>query len=367
MFVPGLPSAALEFNASIPAMQMTISLYIFGLALGQLIYGPLSDAYGRRPILLIGLGIYTVSGILAAMAPSVDFLIFTRLLQALGGAAGLVLGRAMVRDTTIADEAVAKLAVMNLMIMIGPGLAPVIGGLLSAHVGWRSIFVLLASIGLIAWIFSYRLLTETGHPGEKLDVAIFINDYKTLLSNRSFMGFALGGSLTTTTMYSFVSAAPFIFVTDLHATLTEVGVYLSSLILGIALGNTLTGRLIRKVNPNTLLKYGIFIIGVSASALLFIVYVDALTIVRTVGLMMLFTFGVGMSSPIAMTKAISVNPLLTGSASGLYGFIQMSIGALSIVFVGLGKDPAIATGLILTAGAVLGSLAFQFAIRKTQP
>src|SRR5450830_1152291 len=102
MFVPGLPSAALDFHSSMPIMQMTISLYIFGLAVGQLIYGPLSDAYGRRPVLLIGLGIYTVAGVLAAVAPSVHFLIFTRLLQALGGAAGLVLGRAVVRDTTIA-------------------------------------------------------------------------------------------------------------------------------------------------------------------------------------------------------------------------------------------------------------------------
>ncbi|HEY0268108.1 MAG TPA: MFS transporter, partial [Methyloradius sp.] len=304
------------------------------------------------------------SGILAAIAPSVHFLIFTRMLQALGGAAGLVLGRAVVRDTTIADDAVAKLAVMNLMIMIGPGLAPVIGGLLSAHVGWRSIFVLLASIGLIAWIFSYQLLTETGNPSGKLGVERFVNDYKILLKDRSFMGFALGGSLTTTTMYSFVSAAPFIFVTDLHATLPEVGFYLSSLILGIALGNMFTGKLIAKIDPNTLLKCGNLVIGMSAAIFLLTVYFDALTIVRTVGLMMLFTFGVGMSSPIAMTKAISVNPSLTGSASGLYGFIQMSIGALSIVFVGLGKDPAIATGLILTIGAILGQMAFRVAIRK---
>jgi len=364
MFVPGLPTAALEFHAGMPVMQMTISLYIFGLAIGQLIYGPLSDAYGRRPVLLVGLGIYSVAGILAAIAPSVHFLILTRMLQALGGAAGLVLGRAVVRDTTIANDAVAKLAVMNLMIMIGPGLAPVIGGLLSVHLGWRSIFVLLATIGFIAWVFSYRLLTETGNPVGKLRIETFINDYRILLRNRSFMGFALGGSLTTTTMYSFVSAAPFIYVTDLHASLPEVGFYLSSLILGIAFGNMLTGWLIAKTNPNTLLKCGNLIIGLSAIVLLLTVYFDALTIFKTVGLMMIFTFGVGMSSPIAMTKAISVDPSLTGSASGLYGFIQMSIGALSIVFVGFGKDPAIATGIILTIGAILGQVAFKFALRE---
>src|SRR3954454_23593720 len=128
MFVPALPSAAVDLGASVAAMQTTISLYILGLAFGQLVYGPLSDRFGRRPTLMLGLALYTAAGLAATLAPGVGALIAARLVQALGGCAGLVLGRAMVRDTAEAKDAVRRLALLTLMMMAGPGVAPLIGG-----------------------------------------------------------------------------------------------------------------------------------------------------------------------------------------------------------------------------------------------
>jgi DHA1 family bicyclomycin/chloramphenicol resistance-like MFS transporter len=158
IFVPALPIAAKSLGAGIGAMQMTVSLYIFGLAVGQLVYGPLADRYGRRPVLLFGLGLYCVAGLAAAVAPEVHSLIAARLFQAVGGCAGLVLGRSIVRDTAEPQEATRRLALMNLMVTIGPSLAPLLGGALATALGWRSIFYALFALGVIGFLFTWRLL-----------------------------------------------------------------------------------------------------------------------------------------------------------------------------------------------------------------
>ena len=147
MFVPALPDAAQRLGVDAATIRMTISVYIFGLAVGQLVYGPLSDVFGRRPTLLVGLALYTAGGLAATLAPSAGVLIAARLVQAAGGCAGLLLGRAIVRDTAGSNDAVRRLALMSLMTMVGPGLAPLVGSLLAAAWGWRAIFVVLTALG----------------------------------------------------------------------------------------------------------------------------------------------------------------------------------------------------------------------------
>ena len=164
IFVPALPEAARDLGASVGGMQMTVSVYIMGLAVGQLAYGPLSDRFGRRPVLMAGLTLYALAGLAAAFAPDVHSLIVARLLQALGGCAGLVIGRAIVRDTALPQEAARRLAMMNLMVAIGPGAAPLVGGALASSLGWRSIFFALALLGIVNLLFSWRLLPESKAP-----------------------------------------------------------------------------------------------------------------------------------------------------------------------------------------------------------
>ena len=197
MFIPALPDAARQLGSSNGQMQQTITVYIMGMALGQLIYGPMSDALGRRPVLLAGLSIYTVASLLAFMAPSTDMLIGARLLQALGGCAGLALGRAIARDTATPENAVGSLALLNLMMMIGPGISPSIGSGLDAVFGWRSIFAALALMGLVTAIWVWRLLPETGRPTGQLNWRTVRTDYRTLLGSPQFLGFAIGGGGAT--------------------------------------------------------------------------------------------------------------------------------------------------------------------------
>ena len=362
MFVPALPDAARALGVDRAAMQMTITIYILGLAFGQLIYGPLSDALGRKPMLIIGLGLYALSGLAAALAFSVQMLVAARLFQALGGCAGLALGRAIVRDTAKADEAVKDLALLNLMMMIGPTLAPVVGSVLTATFGWRSIFVLLAALGGITLLYTWRRLPETARSARKTSARALMHDYGRLLRSPSFLGFALGGGASTTSFYGFIVAAPFIVSVQLHRPQHEVGLYLGMLVVGMLLGNALTRRLAGRVRTERLLIVGNAVSVVSGLMLLAIVLSGKLTVAFAIGLMFFFALGAGTVSPAALTKALSVNSRVVGSAAGLYGFTQMTIGALCTYMVGFGGDPALAAAMVVTAAAMLGQVGFWIGI-----
>jgi MFS transporter, DHA1 family, multidrug resistance protein len=364
MFVPALSDAARDLGTGVSTMQITISLYIAGLAVGQLIYGPLSDAFGRRRLLLGGLVLYTAGGLAAAFSDGVYGLIAARLLQALGGCAGLVLGRAIVRDTSGTRDAVSRLALLNLMIVIGPGLAPIVGGYMVEHVGWRSIFLVLAGLGAVAFACCAWLLEETGQPTGEISASIFVSDYRALLRSPIFLGFALGGGCATTALYGFLAAAPFVFINELHRPATELGFYLAILMFGMSAGNALSARLVRQVQVEKVLLIGNTISLLGAAGLLLIALTGHMSVAAVVGLMLAFTIGAGASSPVALTKAISANPHLTGSAAGLYGFSQMAVGAAATALVSLGRDPALAAGVVLTLMSVVARVSFSMAIRK---
>ena len=237
IFVPALPEAAHALNASMASMQLTMSVYIMGLAFGQLVYGPLSDRFGRRPVLMAGLVLYAGGGLAAALVPDVHSLIVARLLQALGGCAGLVIGRAIVRDTALPQEAARRMAVMNLMVAVGPGAAPLIGGALASSLGWRSIFFALALLGIVNLLFSWRLLPESKAAELDRKGSSLARNYGRLLASPAFLGYAVGGGCATTSMYAFIGASPFIFAHQLHRPDYEVGIYPAIVLAGVWLGS----------------------------------------------------------------------------------------------------------------------------------
>lgn len=364
MFIPALPDAARQLGSSNGQMQQTITVYIMGMALGQLIYGPMSDALGRRPVLLVGLCLYTLASLLAFMAPSTDMLIGARLLQALGGCAGLALGRAIARDTATPENAVGSLALLNLMMMIGPGISPSIGSGLDAVFGWRSIFAALALMGLVTAICVWRLLPETGRPTGQLNWRTVRTDYRTLLGSPQFLGFAIGGGGATTSLYAFIAAAPFIFIEQLHTSKAEVGLILGLLMGGMALGNVLARQLIQRVSLDKLMLGGNLLSLGCAGALLALTLAQQLNVVLAVSLMTLFTIGSGMTSPAALAKALGVHPNLTGSAAGVYGFSQMAVGGICTMAASVGDNPSLSAFSVLFIAGILGQLGFRFALSK---
>ncbi|SAI29504.1 MFS family transporter [Bordetella ansorpii] len=363
IFVPSLSMAGKDLHAANSAMQMTVSLYILGLAGGQLIYGPLSDRYGRRPILMIGLAIYTVSGLAAALAPDAYALIAARLFQALGGCAGLVLARAIVRDTATQDNAAKRLALMNLMVTIAPALAPIIGAALAGALGWRAVLGALCLLGAGNLVLVWRLLPETGPVAAQVSARTLGRDYLQLLGSRPFLGFAVGGGCATTSMYAFIASAPFIFVDQLHRPAQEVGIYLAILVSGVWLGSALATRVIGKLPIERVMMGGNLISVASAFAMLGIVLAGLASVPGLVVPMFLFTVGAGLASPAALTLAVSVNPKVIGSASGLYGCTQMAMGAICTALAGLGGSPEVAAAVVLAGAGAVSQLAFWIALR----
>jgi DHA1 family bicyclomycin/chloramphenicol resistance-like MFS transporter len=330
---------------------------------GQLVYGPLSDVFGRRPTLLAGLALYTAGGLMATLAPGVGVLIAARLVQAAGGCAGLLLGRAIVRDTAESNDAVRRLALMSLMTMVGPGLAPLVGGLLADWFGWRAIFVVLTALGVLNFTVSWRLLPETGTPSGRISAGSVARDYRALLGSPRFLGFAVGGGCATTSFYGFIAAAPFIFINELHRPIREVGVYLGLLVVGVSIGNILASRLVGRLTIERLLIAG-NVLSIAAAAVVLAAFLALRPGVFVIeALMIVYCVGAGICSPAVSTLSISVDPRLTGSAAGLYGFLQMTIGAACTTLAGLGHDPAVAACTVLVGASLLAQASFRVALR----
>lgn len=277
--------------------------------------------------------------------------------------AGLVLGRTIVRDTAASREAAQRLALMNLMVTIGPAIAPLLGSALVSTLGWRSIFFLLCAFGVANLIFAWRLLPETGPTTSNANGAAFLRHCLQLLGSPTFLGCTIGGGCATTAMYAFIAAAPFIFVNQLHRPPHEAGIYLAALVSGVWLGSALAIRLIARVAMVRLLIRANMMSVLAAFVLLSAVLTAHLTVALALGCMFVFTVGVGIAGPPALTQAISVNPRVIGSASGLYGFTQMAVGRLCTALAGLGHDPALAAASVLAMAGLVGQLSFWTALR----
>ncbi len=362
IFVPALPLAAKALGAPTHAMQLTLSTYIAGLAIGQLIYGPVSDRYGRRPVLIVGMLIYTAASLAAYFAPTIETLIVARLFQALGGCSGLVLGRAIVRDGASGAEAARKLSLMNLMTMAGPGLSPLIGSALAETTGWRSIFLVLTLLGLANLVLIHALLRDRpiDHGNGARQVA---RNYLALLRSRAFLGYTIGGGCATTALYAYIGAAPFIFVNQLHRPTYEVGVYLAINVVGVWFGSLAASRAVFRMPTSRVMIIGNLISCAAATLFLAAALTGRLNVAFAVVPMLLFSFGAGLASPAALTEALGVNPHAAGSASGLYGAAQMAIGAVCTALGGLGGNPMLAAGFVLFGAGMVAQTAFWFANR----
>ena len=366
IFVPALPVAGAALNASAASMQQTITLYVIGLALGQLIYGPVSDAVGRRPALLLGLAVYLSAGVMALFAPTLEWLLVARLLQALGGAAGIALGRAIVRDTAQPLRVTRDLALLNLLTLAGPGLAPIIGAYLADHFGWRAIYVFLVAIGSAMLVCTWRLLPETNSQLRPLRVGSIGRDYRQLLGHPGFAGYMLGGACITSALYPYLASVPYIVHGQMGLPISAIGWFAASTIVGARLGTFLTRRLSSRWPAERFLLLGAGLGLVMATTLLGFHALGALTPGWLLAITITMTFGAGFASPAALGSALSVMPTLAGSAAGLYGFGQMAMGAIGTLLVGHGDDPVVSCAVtqICITGLALASFRFAAAARK---
>jgi MFS transporter, DHA1 family, multidrug resistance protein len=252
------------------------------------------------------------------------------------------------------------LALMNLMVTLGPAIVPMLGGALAATWGWRSIFVVLAALGFCLIVLAWRLLPETGGRDGNADLQTLGRNYRSLFLSPEFCGFALGGGCATTAMYAFIASAPFIFTRPLHRPAHEVAFYLPVLIAGVWLGSALTSRLIAKLPLARVLVGDNLLSVVAAFVLLGATLLGALTVAITVASMFrLHAWGWRRISGSADTGG----QRHIGWASGLYGFAQMAVGAGCTALAGLGSDPALAAALVLSGAGIIAQLSLWAALR----
>lgn len=365
MFLPALPALRADLGADPAVAQLTVSLALFIFGAAMLAWGPLSDRFGRRPPLIAGVLVYTVGNMVCATAPTIEVLIAGRALNALGGAAGMVLTRAMVRDVEAPERVASTISLLTVGQIVPPMLAPAVGGLVTDAFGWRMNFVVLLLVNVVSTLFVLRLPeTHTGR-GAVTGLAALGGSFLRLLRIRRFNGFAGFGAATISTYFAFIAGAPLVAVGTLGLSPSEYGVLFIVISLSFMGGNLVSARLSTALGVDRMVVGGGLVTLLGAAAGLALAATGVWTVPALFGPAMVIAFGNGLSLNNAQAGAMAVDARFAGAAVGLTGFLQMTAGAAMTQVVGLTDDgsplpmTAAMTGagvlaLLLYAGANLG-------------
>ncbi len=361
MYLPSFPDLARDMHASESAVQLTLTATVIGLAIGQLIAGPISDAVGRRRPIILGLGGWALISLACAFAPSIVTLTGLRFAQGLAGSAGLVVARAVVRDLAEGDQLARAFARLMLVVGVVPILAPTLGGLLLRTTGWRGLFIVLGSVGLVMTLVVSLVLQES-LPAERRRTAGLpesLRSYRSLLRDRAFMGSALVVAFTFAALFSYVSASSFIFRDVFGLSPSAFGLVFGANSVALVCGTQLTGGLSGRVGQRRLLGIGLGVATLAAAVLLGDALLPGVGFFGVAGPLWLMVFGVGMAMPMASSQAMMLHPERAGAASALLGLFQFSVGGLLSPLVGAaGTSSVLPLGLLCVASLLVAVAIF---------
>jgi MFS transporter, DHA1 family, multidrug resistance protein len=355
MLVPALPVLASVFGRDISIAQMTVSLYMVGIACSQIVMGPLSDRFGRRPVLLAGLGLMVAASAACIFAETLPQLIAARFLQALGGATGMVVSRAIIRDLYSRERISAMISLVIAVMMIAQMLSPLTGGLLETTFGWRSIFYVVTITSLIIAVAIALTLPETRR--DRTEAGGFRGDVGRLMTSRAFIGYMLCQVLASQIIFTFAGGGPYVVVTQMGRSSAEYGAWFASTGFAYLIGNLFCVRFAPRHSLERLIWFGLALQFLGA--LLNLVWgIAGLNLAPSwlFGTQMLVMFANAFVMSNSAAGAISVRPEAAGTASGAMGFLQMGIGALFSQF-GAWLGGHFATPVALNAAIVVLSAA----------
>jgi DHA1 family bicyclomycin/chloramphenicol resistance-like MFS transporter len=341
IYAPSLPSMVEFFGTDAASVQMTISIYMASFAVGQLIYGPLSDRFGRRPVLLGGLTIFVVTTVMIIVAPSivrsVDLVIVGRGLQALGACSGPVVARAIMRDLYSREETAKVMAYIALAMGLAPAFAPVLGGYLEVWFDWRASFVVVLVFAAAVLLVALKMPETNKHRAVNAAERpiTLITNYGMLMRSRAYWGFVSVGSLVFGGMFAFMVGVPFVVIEVLGYSPSTYGWLSVSGIIGYMAGSGVASRITDRIGVDRMVPIGVTIVGLGGALFLALGLGGFLNIYSLFGPLMLMAFGMAILFPSTLAGSVSVFPRIAGAASALYGFIQMLTAALTISIVGL--------------------------------
>lgn len=342
MYLPALPTMQREFATDGSQMQLTLAAFFAAFALGQLFYGPLADRFGRKPPLYASLGLFILASLGCALATSVEMLIALRFLQAFGACAGVVIARAIVRDSFDSAEAARMYAAMMLVMGVAPMVAPILGGQLLHYAGWHAIFLTLAVYGSLCLWAMHRNLPETLDAGNRqpLILARTLKAYGSLLMQHRFRGFALTSSISMAGLYAFIAVSPFVFIQHFQVPAAHFGWIFGGNAFWLILASQLNGRLVRRFQPLPLLKTSLLIQTLAGLALLWVGWTGVGGLWLLLPPMFIYTGCLGFVLPNATILAMEPYKAQAGTASALYGTIGSLSGAIasSLVSALQGQD-----------------------------
>lgn len=330
LYLPALPEIGRAMQADAASVQFTYTSYLIGFALGQLVYGSLSDRFGRRPVLLVGLGVYFVSCILCFFAWDIDVLIAARFVMGMGACSGPVLGRAMVRDIFGRERSAKMLSYMGTVMGLIPAVAPLIGGYITATFGWQANFVFLFIFAAITTVGTVLLLHETNQwrDPDALKARRLVGAYKTLLCNRSFMAYTMAVTFGFGAFTAYISNISYVLIDQLKVPVEDFGYYFIFIVAGFMLGTVIGGRMTGRLGIPRITLYGIFIMVAAASVYAALALAGAVNVFSVIVPAAVMLIGLGLVFPNGMAGAIGPFYNMAGTASALLGFIQMGTGAV---------------------------------------
>lgn len=345
-YLPSLPSIARYFAVGEPQAQLTLSAFLAGFAVAMLIYGSLSDRFGRKPVLIGALIVFTLASIGCALANSIEQLIVLRTLQAVGAGAGPVICRAVVRDVYGAGGASRILSYLAAAMALAPAVGPIMGGFLEDSFGWRSIFWVIALYGAVGLVATTLSLPESHPPANRVahGPLTMLLTFGMLLRHRRYVGFVLCQTFSYSGIFCFISGSSFVFINILGVAPKHFGWCFAVFVIGYMIGTILSARLTHRIGIDGMVRLGSSI-ALAAALLLVGVTLVQQSIPGLLIPLALYMIGIGMASPNSQAGAIGPFPKAAGAASSLLGFLQMSVAA--------------------GAGAVLGHLAARTALPMT--
>jgi DHA1 family bicyclomycin/chloramphenicol resistance-like MFS transporter len=366
IYLASMPSMGLALSTTPERVQLTLSLYMYGWGISQIFIGPLTDRYGRRPVLLAGLGLFVAASIACAAAGDIHTLIGARIGQALGMSAVAVVPRAVVRDIYTGNAAARVLSLMGIVLGIAPVVAPIIGSHLHVWFGWRANFVFVAGYGAIALACVAVALPETSRTRDRLATAprvIFAN-YARLVRSRAYLGYTLVAAFSSCGLFAFLAGSAFVFVSVMGTGEQGFGFLFGAVMLGNITGAAIGSRVVMRFGIDRLLRFSTWLMLCSGAAVAMLAWAGVTHPLAVVAPMFVFMMALMTTMPQATAGALTLFPEIAGSAASLLLFCQFVLASTSALIVGATFDgTARPMASTIAVATLLGFVAFRTLVR----
>ncbi|MFF5841256.1 multidrug effflux MFS transporter [Streptomyces massasporeus] len=365
MYLPSLPEVTRSLHAPAATVQLTLTACLAGMALGQLVVGPMSDRWGRRRPLLAGLAVFVVATVLCALAPTVELLVAFRLAQGLAGAAAIVIARAVVRDLYDGMAMARFFSTLMLISGVAPIVAPLIGGQILRVTDWRGVFAVLTVIGVLIGVLVWTRLPETLAPAERHSggVGEALRSMRGLLADRSFTGYMLTGGFAFAALFAYISASPFVIQEIYGASPQTFSLLFGVNSVGLVVVGQINGKiLVGRVSLDRVLGIGLAIVITAATALLLMSHgvFGEVGLVPVAAALFVLMSAMGITLPNTQALALMRTKHAAGSASALLGTTSFLIGAIASPLVGIaGEDTALPMAVVQLAAALVALACFM--------